>query len=79
MADLQFSINLYKDDDSGLYVAECINLPGCMSQGSTESEALANIKSAIIETLEVIKDEHSLGGKGSSLREVNIPLKAAFA
>jgi predicted RNase H-like HicB family nuclease len=29
----------------------CPNLPGCWSQGKTEEEALANIKSAIVDYL----------------------------
>jgi predicted RNase H-like HicB family nuclease len=32
-------------------VAECLDLPGCMSQGDTEQEALANIRDAIDELL----------------------------
>jgi predicted RNase H-like HicB family nuclease len=35
-------------DDSGDYVvAECVEIPGCVSQGSTQAEAEANIKDAI--------------------------------
>jgi len=33
---------LYTDED-GYWIPECPNLPGCMSQGDTEAEALANI------------------------------------
>lgn len=39
------------EDD--FYVAECPALPGCMSQGRTEKEALKNIKDAIAMWLEV--------------------------
>jgi len=34
-------------DETGTIVAECPSLPGCISQGATESEALANIREAI--------------------------------
>jgi predicted RNase H-like HicB family nuclease len=34
-------------DDGGWIVAECPALPGCVSQGKSEQEALANIKEAI--------------------------------
>jgi predicted RNase H-like HicB family nuclease len=34
-------------DESGWIVAEVPELPGCISQGRTEAEALANIKEAI--------------------------------
>ena len=33
-------------DDFG-WVAECPSLPGCVSQGATKAEAIANIKEAI--------------------------------
>jgi predicted RNase H-like HicB family nuclease len=33
-------------DESGWIVAECPELPGCVSQGKDESEALANIREA---------------------------------
>ncbi len=36
-----------KKDEDGWMVAECPALPGCVSQGKTEQEALANIKEAI--------------------------------
>ena len=34
-------------DEGGMFVAECPTLPGCISQGKTRKEALANIKDAI--------------------------------
>jgi predicted RNase H-like HicB family nuclease len=37
---------IYTDED-GYWIAECPSLPGCVSQGDTEEEALANIKEAI--------------------------------
>jgi predicted RNase H-like HicB family nuclease len=40
------AIELYPGED-GYWVAECPSLPGCISQGSTKSEALANVKEAI--------------------------------
>ena len=36
-----------EQDEDGAFVAECPALPGCVSQGITRSEALANIKDAI--------------------------------
>ncbi len=35
------------EDEGGWIVAECPALPGCVSQGKTEQEALTNIKEAI--------------------------------
>ncbi len=36
-----------EDDEDGWIVAECPSLPGCVSQGKTQQEALENIKEAI--------------------------------
>lgn len=39
-------------DETGVIVAECPAIPGCISQGRTEEEALANIREAIQACLE---------------------------
>ena len=39
-------------DETGMLVVECPAIPGCVSQGRTEDEAMANIKEAIAECLE---------------------------
>ncbi len=41
-----FHVTIEKDED-GWMVAECPALPGCLSQGVDEQEALVNIKEAI--------------------------------
>lgn len=41
-----FHVVLEKDED-GWIVAECPSLPGCVSQGKSEQEALENVKEAI--------------------------------
>jgi len=41
-----FHVNLEKAED-GWVVAECPALPGCVSQGKDEHEALDNIREAI--------------------------------
>ena len=33
--------------EDGYWVAECPSLPGCLSQGRTKEDAIANIKEAI--------------------------------
>ncbi len=33
-----------EQDEAGYYVAECPALPGCLSQGRSREEALANIR-----------------------------------
>ncbi|MCI0477389.1 MAG: type II toxin-antitoxin system HicB family antitoxin [Anaerolineales bacterium] len=44
---------IIRPGEDGFFVAECPALPGCMSQGHTEREALRNIKEAISLWLEV--------------------------
>jgi predicted RNase H-like HicB family nuclease len=39
-------------DETGIFVAECPAIPGCISQGETEVEAFANIHEAISLCLE---------------------------
>ena len=39
-------------DETGMMVAECPAVPGCVSQGRDEAEALANIREAIAGCLE---------------------------
>ena len=43
---MKFRVIIEADED-GVFVAECPNLPGCVSQGATREEATANIRDAI--------------------------------
>jgi predicted RNase H-like HicB family nuclease len=45
-------ITLERDED-GAWISECPSIPGCISQGATRDEALANIHEAIALCLEV--------------------------
>jgi len=38
---------LIEPDEDGTFVAECPALPGCISEGKTREEAIANINDAI--------------------------------
>ncbi len=49
---MKFLVSIYQDED-GAYIAECPSIPGCVSQGQTESEAESNIADAIRECLAV--------------------------
>ncbi len=44
--------------ENGWIVADCPSLPGCVSQGRTEEEALDNIKEAMELWLEVEAEKH---------------------
>jgi len=49
---MKFTAILERDED-GVWIAECPSIPGCVSQGQTRDEALANVKEAIALCLEV--------------------------
>lgn len=49
---MKFIITMDQDED-GIFIVECPSIPGCISQGKTEQEAIENIKDAIKQCLEV--------------------------
>ncbi len=54
--DLTLNIIFRKYED-GSIVAECLEIPGCLSQGETEEEARKNIADAIRECVSVILED----------------------
>ena len=52
---MKFFVTIDRDED-GVYVIECPAIPGCVSQGSTEEEALNNIRDAIRQCIEVRRE-----------------------
>ena len=59
---MDLTVTLEQGDD-GHIIVECPSLPGCISQGNTKEEALANIKEAIDLWLEVEAEKVSTEGK----------------
>ena len=51
---MKFRVTITPDED-GVFVAECPALPGCVSQGNSRDEAMANIRDAIQGYLESLK------------------------
>ena len=49
---MKFLTTLERDED-GVWIVECPSIPGCVSQGNTREEAIANIREAIEACLEV--------------------------
>jgi predicted RNase H-like HicB family nuclease len=47
---------IYPGDD-GYWVAECPSLPGCISQGKTKEEAIANIREAIAGYIDALQED----------------------
>ena len=56
-----------QQSDEGISVS-VPGLPGCWSEGKTEPDALANIRDAIREYLEVVAEQTA----GSDVREVEV-------
>ena len=54
---MRYRVELIKSEEG--YAVGCPDLPGCWSQGATEEEALVNIRSAIHDYVEVVKEIES--------------------
>ena len=53
---MKMTVTVDRDED-GIWVVECPAIPGCVSQGQTKDEALANIREAIALCIEVRAEE----------------------
>jgi predicted RNase H-like HicB family nuclease len=51
---------LIEQDEAGYYVAEVPALPGCLSQGKTMEEAIANVKEAMAGWFEVMESKRQV-------------------
>ena len=61
-----------ESDETGTIVAECPAIPGCVSQGRTEAEALDNIREAIVGCLAAREANHM--PLTIAVREVEVPV-----
>lgn len=64
--------NITLTQDSEGFFAECIELPGCFSEGRTEEEALENIKEAIQVHLECMAKYNIEPRIGKQVFKVNL-------
>lgn len=64
-----FHVTLAKAED-GWIIAECPALPGCVSQGKDEQEALTNIKEAIAAWLWAEDQKAAAKNAQASQREI---------
>jgi predicted RNase H-like HicB family nuclease len=75
-----FTIKLIYDKAYKGYVAEVINLPGCMSQGKTKDKAISNVKKAIRAFLKVIAKDKAISKKENvEIKNISINLPKSFA
>ncbi len=63
---MQYKVALHRSDEG--FAASVPGLPGCWSQGVTETEALDNIRLAIVEYLSVVDDQL----RGEDVRVVEV-------
>ena len=57
---MEYRIVLKKGQD-GYYVAQCLEVPGAISQGRTKAEAIRNAKEALELVLDVLKEDARKG------------------
>jgi predicted RNase H-like HicB family nuclease len=69
---MKLSVTL-EQDKTGMIIAECPAIPGCVSQGATEEEAVANIREAVVGCLEARAD----AGMPLTIRTVELDLAVA--
>ena len=61
---MKLLVNLERDE-TGMIVAQCPAVPGCISQGKTEQEALSNIR-------EAIEAQQAFSGLGVETEELDV-------
>jgi len=54
--DSKYEIIMFWSDEDNAFVAEVPELPGCMADGKTHQEALANAEQVIDEWIETAKE-----------------------
>lgn len=67
----KFTVMLREEAEGG-YSAQCVELPGAISQGDTRKEALGNIKEAIEGYLEAFPEELNQLKRKKELVEITV-------
>jgi len=65
---MKYSVRLEQTEEG--YAVWCPGLPGCWSQGTTENEALENIKDAIMTYIATVEDLMA----GRTVRHAEVPV-----
>lgn len=63
---MKYRIALHKSEEG--YSVSVPGLPGCWSQGTTEQEAMENVRDAILDYLSVVEEEL----RGDEIREIEV-------
>ena len=51
---------ILREEEEGGYSVQCVELPGCISEGETREEAIKNIKEVILGYLEAFPDDQEI-------------------
>lgn len=54
---MRYPVVVMPDSEDGGFVVECPAIPGCVSEGDTVEEAMANIRDAIEGCLAVLREK----------------------
>ena len=54
--DTRYEVIIWWSDDDGAFIAEAPELPGCMADGPSHREALANLEVVMQEWIETASD-----------------------
>jgi len=63
---------ILREEEEGGYSVQCLDLPGCISEGETREEALVNIREAIEGYLEAFPEELDQLKRKRELVEVTV-------
>lgn len=68
---LELTVVLREEEEGG-YSAQCLELPGCISEGETKEETLANIRKAVEGYLEAFPEELSQLKRKQELVQITV-------
>jgi predicted RNase H-like HicB family nuclease len=71
---MKFTVRLDKAEEGG-FTAQCVEIPGAVSEGETEKEAMDNIADAIHEILVVRRQEAEKAVTGAQSRSFLRPVE----
>jgi predicted RNase H-like HicB family nuclease len=63
---------ILREEEEGGYSCQCLELPGCISEGETKEEALANVREAIEGYLEAFPEELDQLKRKKELVEITV-------
>ena len=76
----QPTLHIWVWEEDGGFIAKCLDIPGCITEGETREEALTNIHDAITLSLDVIKEgSKNQAGQPERIEMIERPLSDFLA